>query len=236
MTLSRKLALRISDFVARHASPGCKEWAEAMAREAAYIDGDWAALGWALSSTRILLDRRRAPKQRAPIKLFTLAQVPSAARDFVKESRSAGRPMFYTIMTGTILEGEIHRSTPQWQLTAGFAISAIGAAVCCALWLFERSRLENPAEDTVYGDPMRCVRFYRSELQRFRITMWFPYFAWLCLAAGEIVSKWSFLCANRWFFVGWALGYVLIFTTADYAWWKNQRRLEQLDALLAEKP
>lgn len=43
------------------ASPGCKEWAEGLEREAAVIESDWAALRWAMGSTRVLLDRRVNP-------------------------------------------------------------------------------------------------------------------------------------------------------------------------------
>ena len=61
MTLIRRVALTISDEVVRWASPGCKEWAEGLEREAAVIESDWAALRWAIGSTRVLLDRRPAP-------------------------------------------------------------------------------------------------------------------------------------------------------------------------------
>jgi hypothetical protein len=61
MTLVRGLALRISDAVVRWASPGCKEWAEGLAREVEFIEGDWAALRWAIGSARVLLDRRVTP-------------------------------------------------------------------------------------------------------------------------------------------------------------------------------
>jgi len=61
MTPIRKLALGISARVVRWSSPGCKEWAEGLAREAVVIESDWAALRWSLGSTRVLLDRRAAP-------------------------------------------------------------------------------------------------------------------------------------------------------------------------------
>ena len=49
----------------------CKEWAEGLAREAAVIESDWAALRWALGSTRILL------QDRDPLE--SPAEVPMAA-------------------------------------------------------------------------------------------------------------------------------------------------------------
>jgi hypothetical protein len=61
MTLIRKGALKVSSAVVRYASPGCKEWAEGLAREIDFIAGDWAALSWAMGSTRVLLNRQRGP-------------------------------------------------------------------------------------------------------------------------------------------------------------------------------
>jgi hypothetical protein len=71
MILLRRLAKGISSRVVRWASPGCKEWAEGLEREAAVIESDWAALGWAIGSTRVLLDRRATP-------LRSLDEVPNA--------------------------------------------------------------------------------------------------------------------------------------------------------------
>ena len=75
MTLVRRVAMKISGGVVRYASPGCKEWAEGLAREAEFIEGDWAALGWALGSARVLLDRRGAP-------MTSLADVAARGRRF----------------------------------------------------------------------------------------------------------------------------------------------------------
>jgi hypothetical protein len=61
MTVIRRLALKISNEVMIWASPGSKEWAEGLAREVEFIESDWAALHWAIGSTRVLLDRRDAP-------------------------------------------------------------------------------------------------------------------------------------------------------------------------------
>ena len=232
MTFPRKLALRISDFVARHASPGSKEWAQGITREVAFIDGDWMALGWALGGLRILLDRRKAPKQWAALSLLTLAQVPKEAHDFVKKARSRGQPLYY--MTLTIMIAEKYLFAHQRPSIAGIMISAIGAAVCCTLWLVERRRLEDPAKGTIYGDTIDCAKFYRQELQRYRITMWFPQFAWCCSVIGLILNQWRFLCVNRWFFVPWALGWVMIWSMACYEWQRNQERLDQLDVLIAK--
>ena len=61
MSPIRRLAVRILETVVRWASPGCREWAEGLAREVEFIGSDWDALGWAIGSLRVVLDRRQAP-------------------------------------------------------------------------------------------------------------------------------------------------------------------------------
>jgi hypothetical protein len=96
MSPVRRLALTISDEVVRWASPGCKEWAEGLEREARIIESDWAALGWALGSMRVLLDRRAAP-------LRSLDEVPAATQKFVETTRwQAGFVLAMSIMQGLI--------------------------------------------------------------------------------------------------------------------------------------
>jgi hypothetical protein len=64
MSPIRRLAVRILGVVVRWASPGCKEWAEGLAREVEFIGGDWRALGWALGSVRVVLDPRATAARR----------------------------------------------------------------------------------------------------------------------------------------------------------------------------
>ena len=53
----RNLASQVLSTVLSHAPPEAREWAEAMLRELDYIDGDWAALFWALGSTTAIFRR-----------------------------------------------------------------------------------------------------------------------------------------------------------------------------------
>ena len=75
MTRIRRMALGISSWVVWLASPGCKEWAEGLEREVAFIESDWRAMGWALGGVRVLFDRREAP-------LRSLAELPAVAKSF----------------------------------------------------------------------------------------------------------------------------------------------------------
>ena len=51
MPAARRLAIRVLRAVARHAPDECRDWANAMLRELDFIEGDWAALFWAMGST-----------------------------------------------------------------------------------------------------------------------------------------------------------------------------------------
>lgn len=73
MNLIRTAANRIANFVVRYASPGSKEWAQAIAGELSCIENDWQALGWALGGLRVLFSIQPAP-------LHSLADLDEAAR------------------------------------------------------------------------------------------------------------------------------------------------------------
>src|SRR5580704_6882861 len=80
MTVVRRSAMRIAAFVVRYAAPGCRDWAEGLAREAEFIEDDWSALGWAIGSTRVLLDRREAT-------VSSLSEAASKAQHFLESLR-----------------------------------------------------------------------------------------------------------------------------------------------------
>lgn len=53
----RRLASAILTTSVRWASPGVREWGNAMLREMDFVEGDWAALFWALGSATALFRR-----------------------------------------------------------------------------------------------------------------------------------------------------------------------------------
>jgi hypothetical protein len=57
MGAPRNLARRLLRAALQLASPGCREWAEAMASELEYIEGEWPALFWALGCTTAIFRR-----------------------------------------------------------------------------------------------------------------------------------------------------------------------------------
>jgi len=76
MTLVRRAAVGISEKVVRRASPGNREWAEGLACEIGFIEGDWRALGWAIGSLRVLF---RGPP---PKPLCNASEIARAGRLF----------------------------------------------------------------------------------------------------------------------------------------------------------
>ena len=84
MSTIRNLAVRIADFLVRHAAPGSHEWSEALASEIRFIESDWRALAWALSGLRVLFTRPPAP-------LRTVEELGAAARKYAESRRQQAK-------------------------------------------------------------------------------------------------------------------------------------------------
>jgi hypothetical protein len=224
MTLPRKLALRISAFVARHASPGWKEWAQAMSAEVAYIKSDWSALRWAFGSMRILLDHREAP-------ITSLAQVPALARKFAVCVRN--EPIFVYLLMSSLGRPFVVGSGRISHAGAILTVDLFGTIICGALLFIESYRLNDRAIDEACDDDLKCAVFYRNELRRYQLTMWIP----VCAAYLYAIAFITFIAGYR----SWSLAHSLacgaVFAACVFiAWklrqdWRNSRiHLKQLDA------
>ncbi len=238
MTLVRIVALTISDKVVRWASPGCKEWAEGLEREAKVIESDWAALRWAMGSTRVLLDRR-------PVPLTRLDEVPAATQEFVEGAhRRANVTLALSIINA--LRGILY----SWRFfhvrsnleCAGCAIVVLGSILVGAFALIDRRRSNVPWYDDIYDDPVACAHLYKEQLKR-ADSLWnnFPLFlCWLFCMFGtwlydrdpSYASLEASIC--YWFIVGTAL--LLILPSTLQMKHNNLRRIEEVDALLVERP
>jgi hypothetical protein len=154
MTRTRKLAVGISSRVVRWASPGCKEWAEGLACEAAVIESDWTALGWALGSTRVLLDRREAP-------ITSLADAQTVAQKFFakKNKEDSFYPAIYAFYI--IPTAAIFYMAEKYSVGFG-ACLALGGM----LFLLYREHSYRSFAMRQPVDLKECVLYYRSELQR----------------------------------------------------------------------
>ena len=237
MTLVRRLALGISRRVVRWASPGCKEWAEGLEREAEVIESDWAALGWAIGSTRVLLDRR-------PVSLTSLEEVPAATQKLVD-----GTMVFGTlILFRPVIDG-------LWFLRwffvanstlgrAGCVIGVLGSVIAVTyllmewrrLSLIERRRLKETYKDYIYNDLVACAHFYKEQLKSCH-KLWIYFSCFLCWMLG----KWMYDHYDHNTHVDmftWVLLSMLfiVILLAMHLWKQNNlRRIEEIDALLAER-
>jgi hypothetical protein len=228
MSLVRRLATKISNAVVEYASPGCKDWAEGLAREVAFIEGDWAALAWALGSTRVLLDRREAPVE-------SRAALPAAAEKFAESKRSANATWKWMPVWCLLYIDRLFHAT-SWSQRIGCSLLLFGYIFLGIIVFLEwRGRLKVPASD----DVLAVIQFYRAELERLRdlrSSKWWvtgPAFTLICV--GAMMSEQAGVGAHPFedAFLGlvW-VGGVLLFLHAQRT---NQRRLERLDELLSEQ-
>jgi hypothetical protein len=228
------VALTISDEVVRWASPGCKEWAEGLAREGVVIESDWAALGWAIGSTRVLLDRRAAP-------LRSLDEVPAETQKFLEMVRHrAWFGLAISIMYGP--QGVLYlwrffhvRSTLE---CVGIAIVVLCSIIVAAYSLMERRRLKESRKDDFYDDLVACTYFYKEQLKRFD-SQWIYSFSFLLCWVLVVVIIYHLASWDAeekrcvWIFVGMFL--LLLPPTIQQTKQNNLRRIEEIDALLAER-
>jgi hypothetical protein len=234
MTLARKLALGISSRVVRWASPGCKEWAEGLEREAAVIESDWAALGWAIGSMRVLLDLRAAP-------LRSLDEVPDATYKLLDGVlvRSMGFLLF-PMMDGLLFLRWffVARRTLE---RAGSAVGVLGSVIAVTyllmewrrLSLIERRRLKETWKDYIYNDVVACARFYKEQLKRCD-KLWIYSSSYLCWMLGKaLYDHYDHVDMFTW--VLFSAFTLFIFLVMLIVKRYKLRRTEEIDALLAER-
>jgi hypothetical protein len=228
MTLMRKLALCISNRVIRYASPGCKEWAEGLAREVAFVEGDWAAVGWALGSARILFDYREAP-------IGSLADLTAAVKKFAESKRSANLAWISTLLWVLISSDKLFRAT-NWPERIASCLSVAGwVAMMIILFIEWRKRLKVPADDDIAD----LIQFYAAEMKRGSNFLQSSRLGWINLSSITFyfVSIMLFekggVRTHPVLNASLALVWMGVLLLARQKRRTNRRRLEQLDALLA---
>ena len=157
MTLVRRVARRISGAVVRYASPGCKEWAEGLAREAEFISSDWAALRWALGSTKVLFNGREAP-------LRSLADVAERARRFSEVQRKGGVSNLIPLWFAFIYLLRLRDSGGGLETLGCWLVIAGGLLMGVAGFVRWQQRTPPPLSQ----DPVAWAIYYRVELERLR--------------------------------------------------------------------
>lgn len=231
MTLVRGLALKISRAVVRYASPGCKEWAEGLAQEVTFVESDWAALGWALGSVRILLDYREAPFKSAE-------DLIAAAEKFTESRREGNARWIVGCMSISYFLKFFHAANSLQRIGCVLALTGY-LVVGLIVHMRWRRRLQAPSED----DSIALIRFYKAELERFR-DFWSSPKRWLAglastsVCVGGILSEFSKSDGFRGYAIFsasmvliWMIG-VLVFLWARRM---NQRRLERVEIFWGER-
>jgi uncharacterized membrane protein (DUF485 family) len=142
MTRRRKLAIKILDTVVRRSLPSYRDWAEASRRELEFIEGDWAALGWALGSFRMAASCQNAP-------LTSMSEVPRAARNFLREIRVSAVMTIMSLLvmsfwfSGVFLHTIPGRQTRLgsglgWALVLGMLVYIVCEAIAFRGWRLPR--------------------------------------------------------------------------------------------------
>ncbi len=225
MTFTRMLALEVSNFVVRHASPGSKEWAEGLAREIAYIENDWRALAWALGSMRVLLDYRETPVE-------SLADVPATARKYFELRKGVGA--WALILQAPIYAFKFFDATSVPE-RAGCAVVVLSSIAAAIFILMENRRLKHQPSDDIYDDNVACAQLYRAELKRHCSTMLILYsflFIWI---VGAMLTMRGGVRAHAVFSAGILLLFLAATPLCLVMLRVTRRRIERLDALLAER-
>jgi hypothetical protein len=225
MTLLRRVAVAISGGVVRYASPGCKEWAQGLAREAEFVEGDLAALVWALGSTRVLLDRREAP-------VTSLAEVADAARRLSESVRRGTVTYAFLFLWVFVYALRLLYAggSLQQRMSCGVVVLA---GICLGVVELIQRREQRPPQTDDVGD---WALHYRSELERqrdfyftgtgihFDSTVFFIFI-------GAVFAQDGGARGNLILFAYEALIYVL---WESFVYWQRrefQRRIDELDAM-----
>jgi hypothetical protein len=238
MTLIRKAAVRVSAFVAHHASADSREWAEGLECEVAFIASDWKALGWAVSSLPVLIDRRKRP-------LRTLQDVPALAHKLGAASNYLnGIPAWFPSLPAWLwaltMGCKLLRATSSAE-RIGYALATLGWIVSGTAMYIERSRRKDPPASpagdwTIFyqGDIGAWALYYKLELESRLERLRSPWIlinalAVLLVCAGWAISD-SLFAVSAIIAVPLGLSFIPLL---QYSRRNIQRRLDRLNQLLA---
>jgi hypothetical protein len=221
MTTVRKLALKISNAVVRFASPGSKEWAQGLAREVAFIENDWSALGWVISSTRVLLDRRKE-------------QIGAPSENSSKWPRPVNWSVWLALFMISFNDCIDLLKATYWQQRMGAGL----AAFCWAYWTaasilkWRRERNAPPLGD------VQATRLFQREglersLERSRsIRRWFPTFVTVAFCSHFVLTYESVRPVLTGVVIAAAF-FAIVLASSLNSPKQIQEQIERLDTLIA---
>jgi hypothetical protein len=222
MTLVRRVAMKISGGVVRYASPGCKEWGEGLAREVEFIEGDWAALRWAIGSTRVLLDRRGAP-------MTSLADVAARGRRFSESLNKGGFSVMFIMAFLNVIR-LVDVASLQQRIACGvLVITSIYIGIVGLLQQRKRQVLSDAVEDLTLYCKLELERqrdFLQSGVGRSIPLTLLLYFSGIEFARKGGLRANPFITAFG--VLVWALVTILIHRQLR----RVQRQIDEVDAVL----
>jgi len=229
MTRLRKLATNISSLVLRAASPAAKDWAQASAQEIAFIENDWAALRWALGSSKVLF------RICEEVPLQTLSGVPLATQRLAKQTTVRARQIcIVTVFEVWVFARSLwHIHNPVRRTGIYLVIAAL--AYCAAQVLARRGRrvphqADLSAQIVHYRDELERERRFHSGVWLWsRMVLLFGALA-VFMVAGAIAPPTSVRRAAIYALI---LAIMAVFATVVNSRMaaKFQRRIEELDTL-----
>jgi hypothetical protein len=160
----RRLAFAILSTAVRRASPGLREWGNAMLREMDFIEGDWAALFWALGSATALFKHSEAPMS-GPVDVFSQTQ---ALMKKIRRRTLKGYAVCLIVIVGFLRFFFVYHNTLQ-RIGSGLVVTA---TLYLAYQVYQRRNRDLPTETR----PSARKDFYLAELARqrdFHRGIWF---------------------------------------------------------------
>jgi hypothetical protein len=226
MTMIRRFALKVLNTAAHYAAPGTRDWVTAMSREMGFIENDWAALWWALGSTRILFRHLHVP-------LADLSGVPRAAQCLVKTIRRRTLVGCLVASTEAVFFGYFFFGVSTLTLRVASALTVAGV-LYIAYQLYARRAAALPLDtgsttSAYYTELERQRDFHRGPWFWSRQLFFLPGPVLFCVgeAIAEPESARACLAILAAFVFFWLRAVPLNLNQAR----KYQRRLEELEAL-----
>lgn len=200
-----------------------------MVREMDFVEGDWAALFWAVGSTAALFRYSEAP-------MSNLSDIFSRTQALMKKIRKRTRGGYGACFVLIVGFGSFAFIFPNTLMRVGSGLT-VAAALYMAYQLYERRNRKPPSETR----PSACTAFYRTELERqrdFHRGSWFwsrliimipGYMLFLIGVAIASPESARFMAIIGVFFLG---GCALAIPLNLRLSRKYQRQIDELDALL----
>jgi hypothetical protein len=224
MTVVRRSAMGIAAFVVRYAAPGCRDWAEGLAREAEFIEDDWSALGWAIGSTRVLLDRREAT-------VSSLSEAASKARHFLESLRRQNYSYLFFCQALTYALRLLDANNRQQR--AGCVLVVLAGTYMGIFDLLRTRMVQLPPNDE---DAEAWAFYYRRELERRCGPGAFVgvVFSSAVYIVGVLLAEREGAGAHP--ILGMSLAVILLCGTSFFVWKRRQyqHQIEALEVILRE--